>query len=95
MFVFNLPQSIKPMSTYRGVDKDKTRVMPPPPMFVQQPFENYTNIPHSDASVMGWNQAGNFSATSMAKESTMKTFRDMANNNSIIGIINDRRRRNF
>ncbi len=44
---------------------------------------------------MGWNQAGNFTATSMAKESTRKTMTDMANNTSIIGILNDRRRNNF
>lgn len=95
MFVFNLPQSIKPMSTSKGVNQDKTRVMPPPPMFMQQPFENHFAIPHSDASVMGWNQAGNFTATSMARESTRKTMTDMANNTSIIGILNERRRNNF
>lgn len=94
MLVFNLPQNMAPMRTAKGVNPASTQVMPPQPMFQPPQFNNYFSL-RSDASIMGYNNYGNFTATSMTGESQHRAMVDMANNMSIVGLTNNRRRRNF
>lgn len=91
MLIFNLPQSVKPTRVAKGVDPRSMQIMPPAPMFQPTPFKNYFAL-RSDKSVMGYNQFGNFTATSMAAESTQRAMRDMANNMSIVELTNGKRK---
>lgn len=94
MLMFNLPQSMKPMRVAKGVNPAATQVVPPQPMFNIQPFENHFNL-RSDESIMGYNQFGNFTATSMVGESQHTAMTAMANNISISNLVNNKRRGMF
>lgn len=94
MLIFNLPQDIRPQKVSKGVNSKIMEVQPPPPTFQPKPFDSH--IVNADAySIMGWNRAGNFTASRMAGEVRERTMIDMANNMSIVDLTNDRRRRNF
>lgn len=94
MIIFNLPQSMKPMNVSKGVNADATKVMPPQPMFDIRPFENHFNL-RSDESIMGYNQFGNFTATSMVAESQHNAMIAMNNNMTISNLVNNKRRGMF
>lgn len=94
MLMFHLPQDVRPRKVSKGVDPNAFQVQDPEPAYKPEPIPNH--IINADAySIMGWNRAGNFTASSMAGQTRIKTMRDMYNNMSIVNLTNDRRRRNF
>ena len=44
MLLFNLPPKINHPQIAKGVDLDKTKVVPPQPMFQQRPFDNFQTL---------------------------------------------------
>lgn len=96
MFLMNLNRNVnKPMQTAKAIKADRTKVKPAEPMYELEPFESYEGIPHQDVSLMGYDYFGNYTATSMAREARQKAFMNMANNNSIINLMNGKRRGEF
>lgn len=97
MLLFNLPPKINHPQIAKGVDLDKTKVVPPQPMFQQRPFDNFQALAlgPTDESLMGYGPQGTFTATSISVNSRNKAMAQMGRNASLVNLVNDRRRRNF
>lgn len=95
MVTLDLPQRIDPINTSKGVDVNKTKVTPPSPMFQPRPFENHFGLRSDAREIMSYNNYGNFTPTVMSASSMHSQMVDMKNNNTIINLVNNRRKENF
>lgn len=86
---------MRPANIAKGVDKHGLDVHSPEPMFKQKPFENYAALQYQDTRLMGYDAQGAFTATSMQRASHEEQFRQMAQNNSLVNLVNGKRRGEF
>lgn len=96
MLLYN-NHKMHPTEIAKGVDKHATDVERAQPMFHHKlnPFDNYFAIQHQDERLMGYNEQGNFAATNMQRWSHEQQFKQMAQNESIVNLVNGKRRGEF
>jgi hypothetical protein len=93
-----LPQRINSFHISKGKpDEENVEVRDPGPKFMNRPFRDYMEeaVIYSDSTIMGYDKWGQFTASRMAAESRRRAFIQMTKDNSIVGLTNDRRKRNF
>jgi hypothetical protein len=98
MLIFNLPQKINPTTVSKGrPDAENIEIREPEPRFKRKTFRNYmaeeTRL--SNEPIMGYDKFGDLYINKVISSSRNDSFNQMAKNNSLIGLINGKRRGEF
>lgn len=93
-----LPQRLNSFYISKGKpNEEQVSVKKPEPMFIREPFPNYMEaaIMLNDKTIMGYDHFGRYTISTMADESKRRAFAQMEKDSLIVGLVNDRRRRNY